>query len=664
MDRIFHLLRICYLTSPRSFTIKHPKQWRFFLFTLLWVWPLMGLTTLSLSAQRLAFKTADRAMERGLPVNFATLKDYPLYPYLVYQDLQNRLARYPVADVRSFLETYDDSPLASRLRRNWLEQLARNNRWQTFLEDYEPTGQDTLTCWYRRALLNTGQQAAALRDIETLWLQGHSLPNVCDPLFNLWKRQGGFTPERIWKRFALAMGNRERRLASYLKGLMNGDARRAAEFWLSVDSNPRVILQANRLKSGDLRLLPILIHGVYRWSQSDSVQAAAALDTLQRRYNLPRNKLMDIERRLALLVASRGHKDALKRLTALPPAAVDEQVREWRVRVSLQREDWSLALQWLDQLTAEEQSTPRWQYWRARALAATGQKKDAQGFYKEAAKQRDYYSFLAADRLELPYQLNNNPVAVSAKQLAAIEKIPAIQRARELYILGRVQEGRSEWQYAMAGFDDKALKAAALLAHDWNWHHQVILTLAQAKYWDDLALRFPLPHRQQVVANARNNAINPAWVYAVMRQESAFQKDARSPAGALGLMQIMPATGRRIARTLEVSLPSQYRLLDTDLNIRFGAHYLRYTLDKFQDNPVLATAAYNAGPGRVTQWLKEDTIPIAADIWAETIPFFETRKYVQRVMEYTVIYSHSLGSTDTASSFLSGLRQQLTSSSS
>jgi soluble lytic murein transglycosylase len=290
-------------------------------------------------------------------------------------------------------------------------------------------------------------------------------------------------------------------------------------------------------------------------------------------------------------------------------------------------------------------------------LEATGQEKDAQRFYREAAKQRDYYGFLAADRMKLPYQLNNNPLEASAKQLAAIEKIPAIQRARELYILGRIQDGRSEWQYAMAGFDDKALKTAALLAHGWDWHHQVILTLAQAKYWDDLGLRFPLPYREQIVTHAGNNKINPAWVYAVIRQESAFQKDARSPAGALGLMQIMPATGRRIARTLEVNLPSQYRLLDTDLNIRFGTHYLRYTLDKFQDNPVLATAAYNAGPGRVTQWLREDTSPISADIWAETIPFLETRKYVQRVMEYTVIYSHQMGSMDTVSSFLDDFKK-------
>lgn len=652
MDGLLHSLWAFYLNNTR-----HPRKWCICLFALLLLgaWPLVGSTTLSLNTQRLAFKTAERAIERGLPVKFDALKDYPLYPYLLYQDLQKRLTRYPVEDVRGFLETYDDSPLAFRLRSNWLKQLAEGNRWQAFLEDYQPTGQDALACWYRRALLNTGQQAAALRDIETLWTQGHSLPDVCDPLFNLWKRQGGFTPERIWKRFTLAIENGQRRLASYLKNLMQGDPRRAAEYWLSVDRDPGIILQANRLKGGDPRLVPILIHGVYRWSQSDSVQAAAALDMLKRRYALPADELIDIERRLALLVASRGHKDALKRLTTLPPAAVDNQVREWRVRVSLRDKNWPLALQWMDQLTADEQATPRWQYWRARALESLDQEQDAQKFYREAAKQRDYYGFLAADRMELSYQLNDNPVDVSTKQIAAIEKIPAIQRARELYILGRIQDGRTEWHYATAGFDDKTLKAAASLAHGWDWHHQVILTLAQAKYWDDLSLRFPLPHREQVVTSARNNEINPAWIYAVMRQESAFQEDARSPAGALGLMQIMPATGRRIARTLQVSLPSRYRLLDIDLNIRFGAHYLRYTLDKFQDNPVLATAAYNAGPGRVTQWLQKDTAPIAADIWAETIPFSETRKYVQRVMEYTVIYSHRLGSKNTVSSFLDDL---------
>jgi soluble lytic murein transglycosylase len=178
-----------------------------------------------------------------------------------------------------------------------------------------------------------------------------------------------------------------------------------------------------------------------------------------------------------------------------------------------------------------------------------------------------------------------------------------------------------------------------------GWHDQAIVTLARAGYWDDLSLRFPTPHQDRVLASARSESIDPAWVYAVMRQESIFRSDAKSPAGALGLMQIMPATGRRIAKDLQMSLPNNYVLLKPDTNIRYGTRYLRHTLDQLQKNPVLATAAYNAGPNRVRQWLPEEGT-LDADLWAETVPFFETRKYIKKVMEYTTVYEQRLGQSN------------------
>lgn len=607
----------------------------------------------SLEAQRSAFKAAQRAVERGHPIPASSfLRDYPLYPYLRYHDLRRRLHQHPAAEVADFLARYDDSPLAPQLYQAWLKQLAQDGQWRRFLRHFDKSTQDAaLRCWQRQAFLHTGQRAKALADVENLWMQGSSQPTACDPLFALWQRQGGFTPERIWKRFELAMVEGQRGLGRYLKGLMTDKDRAAAELWMAVDENPRLILQPNRFDRNDPRLIPILIHGLQRWSQADSVAAAAALDRLKRRYPLPQAELTAIERRLAVLVTSRGHPDGLRRLTALPTAAVDTQAREWGVRAHLKRGDWKGALAWLERLTAEEKATPRWQYWRARALAATGHDKQARRLYQELAKQRDYHGFLAADHLNLPYQLNADPLQVSARELEAIARTPAIQRARELYHFNRQGESRAEWQYALDRLDEREIKAAAMLAHQWGWHHQVITTLARVGHWDAVALRFPTPYRDQVLASARQQGVDPAWVFAVMRQESAFQPDARSPAGALGLMQIMPATGRRIARDLQFPLPNRYGLLDTDTNIRFGAYYLRYTSKKFQNNALLATAAYNAGPNRVQRWLPREA-PVAADIWAETIPYSETRKYVQRVMEYAIIYEHHLGITGEVSNTL------------
>ncbi|MEZ5584328.1 MAG: transglycosylase SLT domain-containing protein [Candidatus Competibacteraceae bacterium] len=602
---------------------------------------LLYADSLSLSAQRLAFVAADQALQAGAAVTYQPLSSYPLYPYLRYRDLKQRLEDYPSEEIRGFLQAYGDTPLAGRLRVAWLRQLARAQRWRDFLQDYQDDDNTELACWYRQALLDTGQREQALAGIETVWMQGVSLPNACDPLFALWQAEGGITAERLWRRLSLAMGQGEVRLARYLRSLMPVPEQTTATLWLAVDENPRLILATERFAARHPRTADILLHGLKRWSQQDSVSAAAALDALKRDYSLPAQPLGELERQLALFVASRGHPSALQHLTGLPVTLVDSDVQEWRVRVHLQRADWSGVLRWLDELPGPLNATPLWRYWRARALAATGRNEEAVTIYRTLASERDYHGFLAADRLGRPYRLADAPIAVAAVTQDNLQQLPGIQRARELFFLNRLWEARTEWQLATVDLDQEQLRQAAKLAQAWGWHYQAIVTLARTEYWDDLELRFPLPHREQVIAYAQQARVEPAWVYAMMRQESLFRADARSPAGALGLMQVMPATGRQIAEQLRLGEFNQANLLVADTNIRFGIHYLRRTLDRLQNNPVLAMAAYNAGPIRVMQWLPEEK-RIETDRWVETIPFFETRRYVKRIMEYAVIYAQRL----------------------
>ncbi len=603
------------------------------------------------NAQRQAFQAAEQALQRGQPVAFGTLADYPLYPYLLYRDLTQRLAKDPAAEVRSFLKTYNDSPLAGRLRNAWLQQLAKEQRWADFLQDYRPTDDVTLVCWQRQALLHTEQGDQALRGIEQLWLSGTALPTACDPLINLWASQGGLTPERLWQRFALAMNQGGQRLARQLQTLLPANDQATAALWLAVNDNPRLLLDANRFELNNPHTLDILLQGLHRWSRMDSVSAAPALDILKARYRLNGEPWTALERQIAVFMAGRGHPDALRRLTTLPTTAVDTQVREWRVRIALRQGDWNAALNWLDQLAPQEREDLRWQYWRARALEATGRHDDAQRLYRQLAGQRDYYSFLAADCLTLPYQFNDNPLRVPDKELDSLEQLPGLQRARELYLLGRLPEAMAEWSYSTERLSPEDLKKAAKLAQRWGWHYQAIVTLARTGYWDDLELRFPLPYGEQVAAGTRLNSLDPAWVYAIMRQESNFRTDATSSAGALGLMQLLPATGQRVAQELQHSPPGSNDLLQADLNIRYATLYLRQTLDHFQGSLLLTTAAYNAGPDKVLEWLPEQGT-LAADVWAETIPYTETRKYVQRVMEYATLYGRRLGSGSSISTRL------------
>lgn len=611
-----------------------------------WGTPLWADT--HLEQQRQTFLAAEAALQGGNRTLFDRLrreiKDYPLYPYLIYQHLQRRLEQNPSDEVQHFLNTYADTPPASRLRNAWLSHLATEQRWGDFLNYYRPTKDAAVNCWHRQALLHTGQKQQALEGIDQVWMSPTSLPQACDPLFAIFQKQGGITRERLWQRFALAMEAGELGLARYLMGLLPAADHDLAELWLVIHRDPAKILEGHRFDPNRSHTSAILMHGLQRWSRIDSVAAAAALDTLKQRYRFPQNELAELERKLALYVASRGHSDALTRLTALPPDKVDSAVREWRIRTGLQKEDWHTTLKWLNELPSKESEDPQWLYWRARALEQTGKDKEAQEIYRRLVDKRDYHGFLAAHRLGMPVQTQEARLETAATALTALEHLPGVQRARELYLLDRYWEARLEWNQATRDLSTEDLQKAAQLAHRWGWHDRSIITLARTGYWDDLELRFPLPYKNQVITDARSENINPAWVYAIMRQESIFQPDIKSGAGALGLMQIMPATGRLIAKNLQTDLTSHYQLLQADTSIRYGARYLRLNLDQLQDHPLLATAAYNAGPHKVRQWLPEQA-SIEADLWVETLPYFETRKYVKRVVEYAAIYEQRLGQT-------------------
>ncbi|HXH04279.1 MAG TPA: transglycosylase SLT domain-containing protein [Candidatus Competibacteraceae bacterium] len=611
--------------------------------------------------QRQQYLAAERALEQGNRTLYAILRDglrdYPLYPYLLALELGQRLEQLPDTEVQDFLRQWGDTPPGRRLHAAWLRQLAKEQRWSDYLATYRDTADGTdsaLDCWRRRALLELGQEEQALAGIERVWLQGRSLPDACDAVFARWEARGGLTAERLWQRFRLALDADQTGLARFLARRLPAAEQARAERWLAVSTDPGVVLDSERFPAADAETPTILLYALQRWAQRDSQAAAAALDALRPRYTFPAAALQALQRQLAVYLAGRDAPGAAQRLAALPPAARDDMVREWGVRLALRRGDWAQALTWLDSMPPAQAAQPGWRYWRARVLEALGRSAEAQTLYRMLAGERDYYGFLAAERMALPPRLDSQPLPAAAPQVTALSAQPGFRRARELLILSRLGEARGEWQAQVRALDPAQLPAAARLAHDWGWHDRAITTLAAARLWDDLELRFPLAYRATVLQAASANALDPAWIYAVIRQESLFQRDARSGAGALGLMQLLPATAQRMARELgEASTDS---LLAAAPNIRYGSRYLRHTLQRLQDNPVLATAAYNAGPEKVRQWLPRQ--PMAADLWTELIPYAETRRYVQKVLEYTLLYQQRLGRNPSLADYMSLVQPQ------
>lgn len=600
--------------------------------------------------QRSRFLQAESALRKRDMKRFRRLReelvDYPLYPYLAFAELSRRLGTATSDEIETFLQRYSDTPLAWRLRRTWAKLLARRGHWQKFLDVYESSDDATLRCQWLRALINADQADKAMPHVEAIWLVGRSQPPACDPVFKAWRSAGYLSRDLVWQRIGLAVRAGRPSLASYLARFLDSEDRRLVSEWLAVRKQPARVVQVAHL-DGDAKITEmILVYGIERLARRDPELAADTWERLRTRFAFSGAAVATVHRRLGLSYAFAGNAQALYWLNTIPETEMDDRAREWRILSAMNQGEWRQALEHLLTVQGGKKaaipSSQRWRYWTARALESLEWYDDADSIYADLGRERSYYGFLAADRIDHDYRLNHRTLEYSDHELRLLAAQPGAMRARELHSLGRAINARREWRMFTHGMSDEELARAAKLADGWGWHGRAILTVARTPHLDDLEMRFPLAYHDRVLEQARDKDLDPAWMYAIVRQESAFIADARSPAGALGLMQIMPGTGRKIGRSLERPLKNREQLLDADISLEFGSTYLRTLLDQLNGHPVLAAAAYNAGPHRVERWRPAEQ-NVSADLWIENIPYRETREYVRRVIAYTTIYERRLG---------------------
>jgi soluble lytic murein transglycosylase len=595
--------------------------------------------------QRELFIKAEAALKAGHKARLESfrpqLTDYPLYGYLDYWELLRRLDKADAQEVREFLDNYRGEPIAERMRYRWLHQLGKRKDWDKFLRFYWPSTSTTLQCYEVRARLAQGDRERALQDALKLWLVGHSQPNVCDPAFDQLYASELITSQLIWKRIRLAFAEQKSSLAAFLAKRLSADDREWVKRWEFAHRRPTAALAKDWAQQDTPLVREILLHAIKRLARHKPEQAWKHWQQIAATHRFSEDDRGEAIRRIAYTAALQHDPKALDWLARVPDSHADENIRHWRIRAALVGKQWDQALDWVEQLPPDERQDENWRYWRAFALDAKGAAGDALSEYARLADSRSYFGFLSADRLQRKYAMNDTHAKPDRQLLAEIEAIPGIVRARELYLIGKRLEARREWYYATQPLSREQLKAAAEFAHRLGWHDRAIITASQAQHWSDLALRFPLPHRESIFANASRYDLDPALIYGVIRQESAFMEDAHSPVGALGLMQLMPATGRQTARSLNMRYGGQQMLLQSDQNIQLGSAYLRKLLNRYSGSPVLAAAAYNAGPHRVGRWLPDDE-SLPAALWVERIPFNETRNYVRRVLAYSTVFEWRL----------------------
>jgi len=602
------------------------------------------LSSIAFSAEfeqnRKDFLLAEKMLAQDKSAEFlslsAKLVSYPLYPYLQYQWLKTDLSQ--TEHIKSFLVNHKDTRYAGMLRNQWLSYLADNGRWEEFVQFYQTADTIAHECQYYWASYKLGHRQQPLADAIRLWFTGDSLANECNDLMSLLLLSPLLTPELIWQRFELALKNNNKTLLNSLLYLLDDSSRKTAELWLQIHKKPIIIQYDEFVVDNDLHER-IFIYGLQKLAQSDLELAIRVWDNKKLLGYFKKQNVQQVEKILGLALAHARDDRAFDHLTqVLEP---DADVREWKVRSALYALNWNHVSQAVAGLSAEEKQTPQWQYWQARALMETGQVEQGLAVYQTLSTDRSYYGFMAADVINKPYAFSDHPVSFQDNELAALAGQFDFQAVNELIEINRDSEAKRQWWFSINKLSKAQRKIAAKLAQQWQWDQVAIMTLVKADYWDDLALRFPLQYANQIQNNAQNMSLEPAIIFGLIRQESMLDPTAMSAAGARGLMQIMPETGKEIAGQLNAPWQSVDSLFVPEINIRFGAFYFKHLLKQFNGHFALATAAYNAGPGRVTKWLSNDRL-LPIDVWIETIPFKETRKYVSSVLTYTIIYQERL----------------------
>jgi soluble lytic murein transglycosylase len=599
------------------------------------------ITTAYFSDEQLAhfrqlFLQAEEYIKSGQDEDYQQLAeqltDYPLYPYLQYQWLKKHLDQEQ--QVKQFLEQYSTSRYSAILKHQWLYRLAKNQQWSTFLEYYTATSDTSLNCYQHIAEFNTGDKQAALNSAAKLWAVGHSQPKACDPLFANLKKSSLYNQDLLWKRFDAALRNNKVNLASYVKTQMDKTAQDTAQQWLDLHRKPEHYIPILLSQSQTAQAPLMFVHAINRLSSSDVNRAIELWDQNKDKFDISKTRSNRIEKQLAFKLALKNETGAYERLGQL--TASDSNTKAWRIRVALYEQNWPRVITAIQDLSVADQQSEKWQYWLARAYLETGKTENAEKLLTRLATKRDFYGYLAADRVNSLYQLADNPIKVSSQEIEDIKNRDAFRVAFELMVLDRENEAKLQWWHALRSLNDDEIIAAAKLAQKWQWDEIAIFTVAKVQYWDDIEMRFPLSYADKIHENAVQQKLNPAIIFGLVRRESAFNKNARSPTGAQGLMQIMPQTGKQIARDLNERWTGKDSLYNPVKNLKYGSYYYQKLLNQFDGHYALALAAYNAGPNKVKQWLPDETVP--ADIWIETIPYSETRDYVTSVLAYTLIY--------------------------
>ncbi len=591
-----------------------------------------------------AFLAAREAYQNGdvatLDTQMALLQEHELLSYVQYWRISTDIEQAHPEQIEAFLKSVDGTLVADRMRAKWLRELAQQQRWSDFLivSEQLSTWDTELTCYSLQARMALGEDEA-LGEAHELWFTGSPQPESCLPLFDALFEGILLSSEDVWTRFRLALNSGNRHVAKAILKYVPEVQRPSASTINTIARRPQKYLQKLPPVLSGRGETELALYALYKTARSWPEVAERKLAEIE-------NDLSEQDRsyawgQVAMAAAWQHHPDAHAWFKKVDPGKLDDRQLEWRVRAALRSGDWGDIVGCVEAMSPQKRTESRWRYWKARALQTTGQQFEANALLASLSNEFNFYGQLAAETLGNTMSFVPQTYRPDARDVAIIAKDPGLQRAMAFYRNGMRYEGALEWAWTVKDFDDRQLLSAAALASRNEWYERAIHTAERTKILHDFSLRFPAPYRDVMRLYTDELELDEAWVYGLIRQESRFVTTARSTAGAGGLMQLMPSTAKWIAKRLGLKEHHSQLVNRVDTNISMGTYYLRQVMDTLDNSPVLASAGYNAGPRRADRW--RDVKPLPGDVYAETIPFPETRGYVKKVMSNTMYYARLFG---------------------
>lgn len=592
--------------------------------------------------QRIRYKEALVALQNNEQNRYNKitheLSDYPLHPYLQYYKLKKNIHKTTIDEIDNFITQHPEIPVNHFLKSKKLFSLSRNKKWLEYSSFYSESKNTSLKCHYQYAKSKTQRDAHFFREIKQLWLVGHSQPESCDPLFKLLKKSKYFSSELVWQRFILSLKDDNISLARYLAKDLPPSLKTLANKGIALYRWPARLQEIDQFPATDNKTQELVESALSRLIYKDPDMAMILWPQYQSKFRFSTDVIHQLQDELAIILAVRFHPEAAFWLERANLNRHNKLVHELKIRTALRQLNWNEVHHQITLMPQAQRKLARWQYWYARSLKKITSKKDKQAdsILQQLADNRGFYGFLArGDRK--PYTGGQTPAQhISPDELAAVNSMPGIQRAREFYLLEQHINARREWYHTIIQLNARQRLIAAGIATDWGWTSQSIQAISTTDNLHYLSLRYPRGYQKEISSHAHSNNIDQEFVFALVRQESLFRPDAYSPAGAIGMMQLLPATAKEVAKSFNIPYEGKHELLQADKNIQLGTSYLKQLLSTFDNNKIFATAAYNAGPHRVVKWIPETPLP--ADVWIETIPFKETRNYVKHILSSEEIY--------------------------